>query len=85
LFAPFTLTTRLVCWDDRWFYMEQTFTGNAGLAAVGWVKGLLRAPEGNLEPQRILERVSPGIKSPPMPEAIATWNELTREKLQAGA
>ena len=85
LFSAFTLSSRLVCWDDRWFYMEQTFTGNAGLAAVGWVKGLLRAPEGNLEPQRILERVSPGIKSPPMPEAIATWNELTREKLQAGA
>jgi hypothetical protein len=52
---------------------------------VGWVKGLLRAPEGNLEPQRILDLVSPGIVSPPMPEAIATWNELTREKLQAGA
>ena len=84
LFAPFTLASRLVCWDDRWFYMEQIFTGHAGLAAVGWVKGLLRGPEGNLEPQRILERVSPGIVSPPIPEAIATWNELTKEKLQAG-
>jgi acyl-CoA thioesterase FadM len=85
LFAPFTLTTRLVCWDERWFYMEQTFTGAAGLAAVGWVKGLLRAPEGNIDPQMILESVSPGIASPPMPGAIATWNELTKEKLQAGA
>jgi hypothetical protein len=25
--------------------------------------------------------VAPGAVSPPMPEAIATWNELTREKL----
>jgi hypothetical protein len=65
--------------------MEQTFTGGAGLAAVGWVKGLLRAPGGNLDPQMVLERVAPGVKSPPMPEAIATWNELTKEKLQAGA
>lgn len=85
LFAPFTLASKLVCWDDRWFYLEQTFTGSKGLAAVGWVKGLLRGPEGNLEPQQILERVSPGAVSPPMPEAIATWNELTKEKLQAGA
>ena len=82
LFATFTLTSRLVCWDDRWFYIEQTFTGRAGLAAVGWVKGLLRGPEGTLDPQRILERVSLGIVSPPIPEAIATWNELTKEKLQ---
>jgi acyl-CoA thioesterase FadM len=85
LFAPFTLGTRLVCWDERWFYMEQTFIGSKGLAAVGWVKGMLRGPEGSLDPQGILEMVSPGIVSPPMPEAIVTWNELTREKLQAGA
>jgi acyl-CoA thioesterase FadM len=85
LFAPFALGSRLLCWDERWFYIEQTFTGSRGLAAVGWVKGLLRGPEGNLEPQRILERVAPGIVSPPVPEAIATWNELTKEKLQSSA
>ena len=64
---------------------EQTFTGSEGLAAVGWVKGLLRGPGGSLEPQKVLEAVCPGVVSPPMPEAIATWNELTREKLQAGS
>jgi acyl-CoA thioesterase FadM len=84
LFAPFTLASRLVCWDERWFYIEQTFTGSKGMAAVGWVKGLLRGTEGNLDPQVILDKVAPGIVSPPMPEAIATWNEITREKLQGG-
>ncbi|KAA6463144.1 thioesterase [Acidobacteria bacterium AB60] len=83
-FARFTLTSRLVCWDERWFYLEQTFAGREGLVAVGWVKGVLRGREGNLDPQQVLERVSPGIVSPGMPEAIATWNELTKEKLQAG-
>jgi acyl-CoA thioesterase FadM len=85
LFRPFTLASRLVCWDDRWFYIQQTFMGSKGMAAVGWVKGLLRGPEGNLDPQVILERIAPGIVSPPMPEAIATWNEITRDKLQTGA
>ena len=84
LFARFTLTSRLVCWDDRWFYIEQTFTGRDGLAAVGWVKGLLRDSSGNLDPQVVLETVAPGIVSPPVPDAIATWNDLTREKLQSG-
>lgn len=84
LFARFTLSSRTVCWDERWFYMEQTFTGSEGLVAVGWVKGLLRGSAGNLEPQKVLDAVSPGVVSPPMPEAIATWNELTREKLQSG-
>ena len=84
LFSRFTLVSRMVCWDERWFYIEQTFTGRDGLAAVGWVKGALRAPGGILEPQKVLDAVSPGAISPPMPDSIATWNELTREKLQGG-
>ena len=83
LFSAFEITSRLVCWDDRWFYIEQTFAGRDGLAAVAWVKGALRDTQGSLDPQLILERVAPGIASPPMPEAIAQWNRITREKLQA--
>ncbi len=83
LFSAFEITSRLVCWDDRWFYIEQTFAGRDGLAAVAWVKGALRDAQGSLDPQLILERVAPGIASPPMPEAIAQWNRITREKLQA--
>lgn len=85
VFSQFKLRSRLVCWDQRWFYIEQTFTGSEGLAALGWVKGLLRTSQGNLDPQQVLEAVSPAIVSPPIPESIATWNELTREKLQAGS
>lgn len=84
LFAAFELTSRLVCWDDRWFYIEQTFTGSKGLAAVGWVKGALRDPNGIVAPQKVIDIVALGAQSPSMPESIATWNELTREKLAGG-
>jgi acyl-CoA thioesterase FadM len=85
LFAGFTLTSRMVCWDDRWFYIEQSFTGRDGLAALGWIKGVLRDAKGIVDPQSVIEAVAPGIISPPIPEAIDTWNELTREKLQSGS
>jgi len=84
VFSAFSLTSRLICWDERWFYIEQTFTGRDGLAALGWVKGMLRDARGSLAPQQVLERVEPGVLSPPIPESIAQWNALTREKLQAG-
>ena len=84
VFARYALDTRLVCWDERWFYMEQVFTGKNGLAAVGWVKGALREPGGIVNPQKVLEGIEPGIVSPPIPDAIATWNEITREKLNTG-
>ena len=81
LFSAFTLGSRLVCWDERWFYIEQKFTGKQGLAAIGWVKGMLRDKRGAVNPQDILARVTPGLVSPPMPESITQWNDLTREKL----
>ncbi len=84
LFSAFRISSRLVCWDERWFYIEQTFTGCDGLAAVGWVKGALRDKQGSVDPQSVLEHIAPGVVSPPLPEAIAQWNELTREKLQSG-
>jgi acyl-CoA thioesterase FadM len=83
VFSSFWLSSRLVCWDERWLYIEQTFEGRQGLAAVGWVKGVLRDKRGTVEPQAAIETVAPGVVSPPMPEAIGTWNELTREKLAA--
>ena len=84
VFSAYTLSSRLLCWDERWFYIEQTFTLRDGLAAVGWVKGILRDTQGTVEPQKVIESVAPGAVSPLMPESIATWNELTREKLAGG-
>ena len=84
LFSAFELNSRLVCWDERWFYIEQTFSGRDGLAAVGWVKGALRDAHVSVQPQTLIEEVAPGILSPPMPDSFATWNELTREKLAGG-
>ena len=85
LFARFDLATRLVCWDERWFYMEQTFTGKDGLAAVGWVKGALREPAGIVAPQRVVDLAHPGLVSPPLPESLLALNDLTREKLQGAS
>jgi acyl-CoA thioesterase FadM len=84
LFAAFALNSRLVCWDDRWFYMEQNFIGRDGVAALSWVKAALRDPDGIVAPQRVIDVVAPGTLSPPMSESIAAWNELTREKLASG-
>jgi hypothetical protein len=63
--------------------MEQVFTGNEGLVAVGWVKGALRGKNGAVSPQQVMEMVRPGIVSPDLPEAIGVLNDLTRDKLQS--
>jgi len=85
VFERYTITSRILGWDDRWFYIEQRFESGKGLAAVGWVKGILRDKAGNIDPQQVVHAVSPGVVSPPLPDAIQAWNELTRDKLQETA
>jgi len=67
--------------------MEQVFrspvsASQEGLVAIAWVKGLFRASDGNVPPQRIVDSMAPGTISPPVPESIEQWNSLTKEKLQ---
>ena len=85
LFTRFTVASRIVCWDERWFYIEQIFTGSHGLAAVGWVKGTLRDQQGVVNPHGVIQAVSPGAVSPPIPDSMATWNRLTRQHLESEA
>ena len=97
--APFDLSSRMLCWDEKWMYMEQVFRLNDGrlndrrlndgrskdgLAAIAWVKGLFRGAEGNVPPQKIVDLVAPGVTSPAVPESLEMWNALTKEKLAAG-
>ena len=84
LFAGFTLSSRLLCWDEKWFYMEQVFQAQGGLVAIAWVKGLFRGKEGNIRPEQAISLVEPGLKSPAVPETLEQWNALTKEKLASG-
>ena len=87
--APFDLSSRMLCWDEKWMYMEQVFRLNDGrskdgLAAIAWVKGLFRGADGKVPPQKIVDLVAPGVTSPAVPESLEMWNALTKEKLAAG-
>ena len=84
LWAPFTMTTRNLCWDERWFYMEQTTRSQEGLASTAWVKALFQDRGKNISPQAIVDMVQPEMVSPVVSESMVKWNELTREKLLEG-
>ncbi len=77
----FTIESRMACWDDKWFYMEQIFRGPSGLATHAWVKTLFRGPEGNLAPQSVVDTLAPGVESPPLPPRLLEWNAAIRDTL----
>src|SRR5689334_2476912 len=70
----FTVRTKIVCWDEKWLYYRQVIERRGELCAVGYVRMLLRGPEGNVTPAQILEVAGKsGMQSPPMPEDLARW------------
>lgn len=70
-FQAFTLSTRLVAWDEKWFYIEQKFYAGEELMAVGLVKGLIRAKTGNLPVTDLLALIGEkNAVSGPVPEVF---------------
>jgi len=71
----FELRTRVVGWDERWFFMEQRFSRGGELVALAIVKASFRGPGGRVAPQELVDATPYGIASPEIPEAIRRWEE----------
>lgn len=83
VFQAYDLQTRLLGWDEKWFYIEQRFVIAKGekkgaVAAIGLLKGCLYNPRTKQTEasQRILEMAGKGdLQSPDMPEYLTAWIE----------
>lgn len=78
-FHPFEIHTRLVCWDEKWAYMEQRFVlvkgAKAGaVAAIALVKAGLYDGKSTVHPKVALDLIGKSdLQSPPMPDYFADW------------
>jgi len=84
-FQRFALSTRLLAWDDKYFYLEQRFLRGETLCAVALVKGLFLERGRRVGPAEILAALGLDPRSPELPPAVRHWNDLsTLKKAQAG-
>ena len=75
-FERFTLRSRVVTWDEKWFYFEHVIEkADGSVAALTHVRGLLRGPQGNVPTREFLELAGAPSEPPPMPEFLALWNK----------
>ena len=76
-FEAFVVKSRILCWDEKWFYFEHIIVNGKGdLAAIANVRGLLRGPKGNVPPADLVALSGrTDIASPPVPEFIKRWSE----------
>lgn len=74
-FERFTITSRVLGWDDKWFYIEHILDRRDGsLAAIGHSRTLLRTKTGTLHPSELLALMGmEGRESPALPEFVLQW------------
>ena len=89
VFEPFDLQTRVICWDEKWVYMEQRFVLVSGLkagsvAAIALVKGGFydRRTRTTVPTQDLLNAVGVQTQSPVFPVYITEWTQA-EEALRA--
>lgn len=78
----FDLVTRLLAWDERYFYIEQRFEVGRRLCASALVKGVFLAGRARVDNVEVLQAVAPGFASPAIPAMIRHWSALTDLKKQ---
>ena len=77
-FVRYELRTRVLCWDDKWFYFEQRFERAGTLYARALVKTVVKSAAGTVRPADLLRILGVDAASPPPPPAVAAWLELDR-------
>lgn len=83
VFQRFDLHTRLVCWDDRWFYMEHRFVRDDDTLAIAVIKARFVAADGRrLTPAEVVAATEHAMDSPPMPPGVREWVEA-EERIQS--
>jgi acyl-CoA thioesterase FadM len=82
-FQRYELRTRLIGWDERWFFMEQRFTRGGHLCAYALVKVQFAARGRRVAPREMAEAIHPGATSPPLPQAVRDWQDA-EDRLVAG-
>lgn len=74
----FTLTTQILGWDDKYFYIEHRFLqdGHAAPAAISIVRGIfLRRSGGVTSPAEVLQAIGETRTPPPLSPHVTAWND----------
>lgn len=83
LWQKYDLVTRMISWDERFFYLEQRFEYQGKLMATGWIKAAFLSKQGLVAPQAVIEASGLNIEPPVPPEAVERWQEFLASKKQA--
>jgi acyl-CoA thioesterase FadM len=80
-FEKVKLSTRLLCWNERWFYSEHVFEREGKVMVTVLAKGCVRSSAGLVSPVQLLAKLGLHEPSPPLPESINQWESSMKVRL----
>jgi acyl-CoA thioesterase FadM len=73
-FQRFLVRSRVVGWDEKWFYIEHIAERNGQQCAIGIARTVIRTRERTATPDEVLELMGlSGTPSPALPEFVEAW------------
>lgn len=72
----FSLTTRLLGWDEKWIYVEQVFASQKGVACVAVVRNAFVKAGKVVPPTEVLAKAGLLQRSPELPAWVQQWAEV---------
>ena len=76
-FQRFTVRSRVVTWDEKWFYTEHIVEVGSTFCASGQMRTVIRGKQGTIPPPDVLKLLDiTDPTPPPMPEFLAKWREI---------
>ena len=73
-FERFEIRSRLVGWDERWFYIEHIVERGGEFCAIGHMRTMIRGKEGTIAPRDVLALAQwQDVPSPELPPFVRKW------------
>jgi acyl-CoA thioesterase FadM len=72
-FQRYRLRTKVIGWDEKWFYIEQRFERKNRTIAVALIKAVFRGARKNVTPEDTLKLIHVNIDPPAMPDKVLKW------------
>lgn len=79
VFHLYELHTRVLGWDEKWVFIEQTIYRRGDVICHALVKGLFVHNRQTIPMQEIIDSVRTNVKSPPLPNFVVTWLKMEEE------
>ncbi len=73
LFQKFEIRTRIVTWDVKWVYLEQTILRKGDLVLQAYLKGVFVGPKGSVPITRLLGLMDVKESPPPLTPGLTAW------------